>query len=95
MIKILSTTISTVVQKSAGNKGNTGWFSIGKLSRDALEVQDNDEVLLTIKTPAGSILFNGIKELISGEEIYDKKNVTDLSLLRSGQEIIVTIEKIE
>ena len=91
MIKVLSTTIRTKVQPSTNNKGR---FSIGRLSKDALEVYDGDKVLLTIKNTAGSTLFRGIKELISGEEIYDTQDETDLRLLSAGQEIIVTIDKI-
>ena len=91
MIKVLSTTIRTEVQHSATNKGR---FSIGSLSKAALKVNDGDKVLLTIKNVAGSTLFRGIKELISGEEIYDTQDGTDLRLLSPGQEIIVTIDKL-
>ena len=54
MIKVLSTTIKTNVQSSANSKGR---FSIGKKSKEALEVSDGDKVLLTIKNSAGSTLF--------------------------------------
>jgi hypothetical protein len=94
-VSVLSITIKTAVQASADKYGNTGRFSIGKISKNALGVRDGDKVLLTIETESGTILFKGEKKLISGEEIYDTKAESDFKLLSARQVIIVKIEKIQ